>query len=128
PAGRRRAERTRRRGGPPASGEPPDAPPAAPEGARPSPEPLMHTDRTNRLALTVFALIVFLAGGFGLTASTGGFGAAYAHRALLANRFGTYIRTHGDGLWPAAAAACPLIALIPPPWIAARTPAIDLAR
>ena len=65
----------------------------------------MHTDRTNRLALTVFGLIVFLAGVFGLTASAGGFGTAYAHRALLANRFGTYIGTHGDWLWPAVAAA-----------------------
>ena len=87
----------------------------------------MHTDRTNRLALTVFGLIVFLAGGFGLTASTGGFGTAYAHRALLANRLGTYIGTHGDWLWPAAAAACLLIALIALRWIAALLLSTDRA-
>ena len=87
----------------------------------------MHTDRTNRLALTVFGLIVFLAGVFGLTASTGGLGKAYAHRALLANRLSTYIGAHGDWLWPAAAAGCLLIALIALRWIAALLLSTDRA-
>jgi hypothetical protein len=87
----------------------------------------MHTDRTNRLALTVFGLVVFLAGVFGLIVSTGGFGKAYAHRALFANRVSTYIGAHGDWLWPAAAAGCLLIALIALRWIAALLLSTDRA-
>jgi hypothetical protein len=87
----------------------------------------MHTDRTNRLALTVFGLIVFLVGVFGLTVSTGGFGKAYAHRTLFANRVSTYIGAHGDWLWPAAAAGSLLIALIALRWIAALLLSTDRA-
>jgi hypothetical protein len=87
----------------------------------------MHADRANRAVLTLFGLLVLLAGIFGLTASVGGFGKAYAHRALLANRASTYVGAHGDWLWPAAAAVCLLIALIALRWIAALLLSTDRA-
>lgn len=77
----------------------------------------MHADRTNRTALAVFGLLTFLAGAAGLTASTGGFGEAYAHRVLTANQVSTYVGRHGEWLWPTAAAACFLIALLALRWI-----------
>lgn len=77
----------------------------------------MHTDRTNRAALTIFGLLTFLAGAAGLTASAGGFGQAYAHRTLPANLVSTYVGRHGGWLWPAVAAACSLIALLALRWI-----------
>jgi hypothetical protein len=77
----------------------------------------MHADRTNRTAIAVFGLLIFLAGAAGLTTSIGGFGKAYAHRTLPANPVSRYIGTHGDWLWPAVAAACFLIALLALRWI-----------
>jgi hypothetical protein len=87
----------------------------------------MHADRTNRVALAIFGLLVFLCGAAGLTASTGGFGTAYAHRALLTNPVGTYVGRHGDWLWPAIAAACLLIALLSLRWIVALLLSTDRA-
>ena len=79
----------------------------------------MHADRTNHVALTLFGLLVFLAGIAGLVASAGGFGTPFSGHALFANRVSAYIATHGDWLWPAAAAACLLITLVTLRWIAA---------
>ena len=66
----------------------------------------MHADRTNRVALTLFGLLVLLAGAAGLTASTGVFGTPFSKRTLFANRVSTYIGHHGTWVWPAAASAC----------------------
>ena len=109
-------------------GQPEAAPPAAPEGARRHPEPLMHADRTNRVALTLFGLLLLLAGAAGITASAGVFGAAFSHRTLLANPASTYIGHHGGWLWPAAAAACLLLALACLRWILALLLSTDRAR
>lgn len=87
----------------------------------------MHADRTNRAALTVFGLLALLGGAAGLTASTGGFGTVYARRALFANPVGAYVGRHGDWLWPAAAAACLLIALLALRWIVALLLSTDRA-
>ncbi|MGI9005919.1 MAG: alkaline shock response membrane anchor protein AmaP [Streptosporangiaceae bacterium] len=78
----------------------------------------MHADRTNRLALAVFGLLVLLAGGFGITASAGGFGTAYSHRTLLANRAATYAGQHGSWIWWAAAGAALPIVIAALRWIA----------
>jgi hypothetical protein len=78
----------------------------------------MHADRANRIVLTVFGLLLVLAGAAALTASLGGFGAGSAHRALFANSVSTYFGQHGSWLWPVIAVACLLIALAALFWIA----------
>jgi hypothetical protein len=87
----------------------------------------MHADRTNRLALTLFGLVVFLAGVASLVASVGGFGKTFSRHALFANRVSAYIGRHGDWLWPAVAAACLLIALVALRWIVALLLSTDRA-
>ncbi|MDQ2877369.1 MAG: alkaline shock response membrane anchor protein AmaP [Actinomycetota bacterium] len=77
----------------------------------------MHADRTNRPALAIFGLLVLAAGGFGITASAGGFGTVYSHRTLLANQAATYAGKHGSWIWWAAAGAGLLIFLIALRWI-----------
>ena len=87
----------------------------------------MHADRTNRVALTLFGLLVLLAGAAGLTASTGVFGAAFSKRTLFANRVSTYIGHHGSWVWPVAAGVCLLIALAALRWIVALLISTDRA-
>ena len=53
------------------AGRPGPAPPAAPPRARQLPEPLMHADRTNRVGLILFGLLVLAVGAAGMIASTG---------------------------------------------------------
>ena len=87
----------------------------------------MHADRTNRAALTLFGLLVLLAGAAGMTASAGGFGVAFSSRVLIANRVGTYTGQHGTWLWAAAAFACLLIAFAALRWILALLVSTDRA-
>ena len=87
----------------------------------------MHADRTNRVALTLFGLLVLIAGAAGMTASTGVFGAAFSKRTLFANRVSTYIGHHGTWLWAAAAGVCLLIALAALRWIVALLVSTDRA-
>jgi hypothetical protein len=87
----------------------------------------MHADRTNRVALTLFGLLVLIAGAAGMTASTGVFGAAFSKRTLFANRVSTYIGHHGTWVWAAAAGVCLLIALAALRWIVALLLSTDRA-
>ena len=77
----------------------------------------MHADRTNRVALTLFGLLVLLAGVAGMTASAGVFGTGFSRRTLFANRVSAYIGHHGTWVWAAAAGVCLLIALAALRWI-----------
>jgi len=87
----------------------------------------MHADRTNRLALTLFGLLILLAGAAGMTASLGGFGTTFSSRALFANRVSTYIGQHGTWLWAAAAFVCLLITVAALRWILALLVSTDRA-
>lgn len=87
----------------------------------------MHADRTNRVALTLFALLVLAAGGAGMAASAGVFGAAFSRRTLLANQAGSYIGQHSSWLWYAVAGGCLLLALACLRWILALIASTDRA-
>jgi len=71
----------------------------------------MHADRTNRVALIVFGLLVLAAGAGGMIASTGVSGEAFSRRTLFANRVSIYIGHHG-WVWYAAAGLCLVITLL----------------
>lgn len=77
----------------------------------------MHADRTNRVVLAIFGLLVLAVGVAGLIASLGRFGTAFQQKALFTNRVSRYIGEHGSWLWPVIAVACALIALLMLRWI-----------
>ncbi|MBV9092656.1 MAG: hypothetical protein JO132_02065 [Streptosporangiaceae bacterium] len=85
----------------------------------------MHADRTNRVMLALAGLILLAAGGAGMAASVGAFGAAFSRRTLLANQAGHYIGHHSSWLWYAVAGACLLIALACLRWILALLASTD---
>ena len=87
----------------------------------------MHADRTNRTVLTVFGLLVLLAGAAGMAASVGAFGTAFSRRTLFSNRVSAYIGQHGTWVWAAAAFICLLIALAALRWILALLVSTDRA-
>jgi hypothetical protein len=79
----------------------------------------MHADRTNRVVLTLFAVLLIAAGTLGALAGYGVFGSARQHRTLLRNRLGVYFGQHGDWLWPVVAAVAAIIALLALRWLVA---------
>lgn len=77
----------------------------------------MHADRTNRVALILFGLLVLLAGAAGMAASVGTFGTGFSRHTLFANRVSAYVGQHGTWVWPAAAGVCLVITLAALRWI-----------
>jgi hypothetical protein len=86
----------------------------------------MHADRTNRVALIVFGVLVLAAGAGGMAASVGVFGKAFSHRTLFSSRVSSYIGHH-NWVWYAAAAVCLIIALLALRWIVALLVSTDRA-
>ena len=120
-------DRARHPGAPRPPGRPGPAAPTAADSARRPGGPLMHADRTNRVVLTLFGLLVLAAGAAAMAASTGVFGAAFSRRTLLANRVSSYFGHHGGWLWPAIAGACLLLALACLRWMLALLASTDRA-
>jgi len=87
----------------------------------------MHADRVNRVTLTLFGLLVLIAGAAAMAASTGLFGASFARQALLGNRVSDYFGQHGGWLWPAIAVGCLLVALACLRWLLALLASTDRA-
>ena len=79
----------------------------------------MHADRTNRVMLLLLALVLIAIGAGAGAASIGAFGTAAQHSSLIANPAATFIGTQSDWLWPAAAAAALIIALLALRWLVA---------
>lgn len=77
----------------------------------------MHADRTNRVVLTLFALLLLGAGVAGLLTSVGRFGTRFSHTALFDNRLSHYVGDHGSWIWAAAAVAAALIAVLMLFWL-----------
>jgi hypothetical protein len=88
---------------------------------------MMHADRTNRIALGLLGLLALLAGAAGMTASVGGWGAGFSHRAVFGNRVSSYVGAHGNWVWPAAAFVCLLLFLAALRWLLALLVSTDRA-
>src|SRR6201986_819219 len=87
----------------------------------------MHADRTNRVMVTFFGLLLLAVGAAAMAASTGVFGATFSRQALLANRVSAYFGDHGGWLWPAIAGGCVLMALACLRWMLALLASTDRA-
>lgn len=87
----------------------------------------MHADRSNRIMLTFFGLLILAAGAAAMAASTGAFGASFSRQTLLANRVGAYFGGHGGWLWPAIAGGCLLLGLACLRWMLALLASTDRA-
>jgi hypothetical protein len=87
----------------------------------------MHADRTNRVMLALFGLVVLAAGAAAMAASTGAFGASFSRQALAANSVSSYFGHHGGWLWPAIAVGCLLIGLACLRWLLALLASTDRA-
>jgi hypothetical protein len=79
----------------------------------------MHADRTNRIVLLLLAVLLIAAGLGAGAASIGAFGTATRHTPLTANPAGHFIGTQGGWLWPVAAVAAVILALLALRWLLA---------
>ncbi|MEU8264095.1 alkaline shock response membrane anchor protein AmaP [Micromonospora sp. NPDC048999] len=79
----------------------------------------MRADRTHRTLLTLLALVLLAAGITILLAGTNVFGPNHGGQPLLANPAARFFSTHGGWLWPVAAVAAAILALLGLRWLAA---------
>ncbi len=80
---------------------------------------MTRADRTNRILLTVLALVLLVAGVAVLFAGADVYGRGVSRQHLLDNSAARYIGAHGDWFWPLAALAAAIVALLGLRWLAA---------
>jgi hypothetical protein len=94
----------------------------------------MHADRTNRIALSLLALLLIAAGLDAGAASLGLYGQATEHSRLMVNPTGHFFGTQGGWLWPVIAVAALIVVILALRWLAAllfstdRTHDLPIAR
>jgi hypothetical protein len=79
----------------------------------------MHADRTNRITLSLLALLLIAAGLGAGAASLGLCGRAIQHSRLMANPTGRFFGAQGAWLWPVLAAAALIVVILALRWLAA---------
>ncbi|HEY5354623.1 MAG TPA: alkaline shock response membrane anchor protein AmaP [Streptosporangiaceae bacterium] len=79
----------------------------------------MHADRTNRTMMVLFGLLLIAVGLDAGAASIGAYGTHTQHSLLMANPTGHFIGSNGAWLWPVAAVAALIIALLALRWLLA---------
>ena len=79
----------------------------------------MHADRTNRVMLIVFALLLIAGGLDAGAASIGGYGTATKNSTLMDNPTGRYFGAQGVWLWPVIAVAALIIGVLALRWLIA---------
>jgi hypothetical protein len=79
----------------------------------------MHAERTNRVMLTLLALLLLAAGLGAGAASAGLFGTFTEHSSLMANPTGRFFGAQGDWLWPVIAVGGAIMLLLAVRWLAA---------
>jgi len=79
----------------------------------------MHADRTNRTMMLLFAVLLIAVGLDAGAASIGVFGAGTTHSDLMDNPTGHFIGNNGVWLWPVAAVAALIVALLALRWLIA---------
>ena len=79
----------------------------------------MHADRTNRILLIVFALLLLAVGLDAGAASIGVYGTDTKNSTLMDNPTGHYFGAHGVWLWPVIAVAALIIGLLALRWLIA---------
>jgi hypothetical protein len=79
----------------------------------------MHADRTNRTMMLLLALLLIAVGLGAGAASIGLYGTHTQHSLLMDNPTGHFIGAHGIWLWPVAAVAGLIIALLALRWLIA---------
>jgi hypothetical protein len=79
----------------------------------------MHADRTNRITLSLLALLLIAAGLDAGAASLGLYGRFTQHSRLMANPTGRFFGAQGAWLWPVLAAAALIVVMLALRWLAA---------
>lgn len=79
----------------------------------------MHADRTNRIMLILFALVLTAAGVAGALAGLGALGQTIQHDSLISDQVREYFGQHGDWIWPVIAIVAAIIALLALRWLLA---------
>jgi hypothetical protein len=78
---------------------------------------MMHADRTNRVVLALFGLVLAAAGAGALLAGADLLGDGLPSSSLLDNSSAAYIGRNGDWFWPVLAVAALILALLAIWWL-----------